>query len=152
MDLIKPKEIEIKDGEGNIKTFILSKFSAWDGRKIVALYPMSNLPKLGDYNVSEEVAELLMTYVAVPTPNGHQRLSTRALVNNHVPDFESLLQLEMAMMEYNCSFFRNGTLSAFLERIAQTFLAKITETLTQSAQQSSQTNEQPSTNSEQSTT
>lgn len=50
----------------------------------------------------------LMAYVAIETPNGPVMLVTPELVNNHVPDFETLLKIEWAMMEYNCSFSGTG--------------------------------------------
>ena len=77
------------------------------GREIVAKYPVSALPKLGDYAVNEEVMLKLMSFVAVQVGESQQRLSSRAMINNHVPDFETLAKIEMKMMEYNCSFFRD---------------------------------------------
>src|SRR3954469_14685036 len=110
-DLIKPKPLSVADADGEIRHYIISKFNAVDGREIVAKYPISALPKLGDYAVNEEVMLKLMGFVAVQVGETQQRLSTRAMINNHVPDFETLAKIEMAMMEYNCSFFRNERLS-----------------------------------------
>jgi len=50
-----------------------------------------------------------MAFVAVPrTEGGPLPLSTRALVDNHVPDWETLARIEMAMMEYNEVFSATG--------------------------------------------
>ena len=155
-NLIRPKEytveITAEDGTVTVKTFVLSKFPAVAGREIVAQYPVSALPKVGDYKVNEAIMLRLMTFVAVMTEAGTtQRLMTRELVDNHVPDWETLAKLEIAMMEYNCSFFGNGRASNFFELFAQKAQAFITQTLTASLAQSSEAAKQRSTNSKPST-
>lgn len=126
--MIQPKEITIETQGGESRTFILSKFPAIQGREIIAKYPLSAMPKLGDYAVNEETMLKLMAFVAVPQDgNPPLLLTTRALVNNHCPDWETLARVEVAMMEYNVSFFGNGKGSTFLEAItlkAQQFLSK----------------------------
>ena len=144
--MLEKKTIEI-DG----KHFIISKFPAVAGREIITQYPLSGIPKLGDYKTNEAIMLKIMFYVAVPMPDTDLQLTTQALIDNHVGSWETLMKLEMAMMEYNCSFFRNGTLSTFLGDVVQKILAKISEISTLSSGQSSQTVKQPSTNSEQST-
>lgn len=128
MALIEPKEVPIPDQQGREKVFILSKFPAIQGREIIAKYPLSAMPKLGDYAANEETMLKLMTFVAIPREGGEPLpLSTRALVDNHCADWEQLARIEMAMMEYNVSFFGNGKGSTFLDAItakAQAFLSK----------------------------
>lgn len=141
--MLEPKEITVQTQKGEDKVFILSKFPAVAGREIVAKYPVSAMPKLGDYAVNEETMLKLMTYVSVPTDGGSLALSTRALVDNHVPDWETLAKLEWAMMEYNCSFFGNGRASSFFEGIAQKLQQFLMKTLTDSLAQSSQKTKQP---------
>lgn len=148
---IQPKEITIKTQAGDERTYIISKMPAIPAREIISQYPITGMPKIGDYKANETIMLKLMSYVAVQTATGQQELSTQALVNNHVPDWETLGRLEMAMMEYNCSFFRNGVASTFFEAIAQKLPEQITRILTALSAQSSQTEKQPSTNSEQST-
>lgn len=130
--LLQPKTQSIKLADGTEKEFILSKFPAVEGREIVTQYPLSAIPKLGDYKVNEEIMLKMLSYVAVPTEGGQLVLSTKALVNNHVPDFEALIRLEAAMLEYNCSFFGNGSASNFLEIIVTKARALISQTLTDS--------------------
>lgn len=137
--MIQPKEITIKTQDGREIVFVLSKFPAVQGREIIAKYPLSAMPKLGDYEVNEETMLKLMAFVAVPRKEGEPlALSTRALVDNHVPDWETLARIEMAMMEYNCSFFGDGRGSTFFEAFAQKAQAWITQTLMASLAQSSQ--------------
>lgn len=138
MILLKPSEIVLTDGEGVDRTFVLSKFPAILGREIVTQYPTTAMPKVGDYKTNEALMMKIMARVGVPRDSGEPLLlSTPDLVNNHVPDFETLLKLEWAMMQYNCSFFRNGKVSTFFGFIAQQARALISETLTASSAQSS---------------
>ncbi len=106
--LLEPKQIEI---EG--KQFIISKFPAIAGRKIITQYPLSGLPKIGEYGVNEEIMFKLMGYVGVLIKGQETPLllSTEALIDNHVGNWEILAKIEMAMLEYNCSFFLNGKVS-----------------------------------------
>lgn len=143
MELLEPKTISVVDGGGKSHNFIISKFPAVQGREIIAKYPTSALPKLGDYSVSEEVMLKLMAFVAVDINGITQRLDTRALVDSRVSDWECLARIEVAMMEYNCSFFRNGRISDFLSDFALKSLPKILETLMASLGQSSPTTKQP---------
>lgn len=146
-ELIKPKEVTLKDSDGGEKTFIISKIPAVDARKVLAMYPMANMPKVGDYTVSEEAMYLLMKYVAVQvTEERQQQLTSRALIDNHVSDGEQLMRLEMAMLQYNTSFFQNGGNSGFFEGIVRKFLPLIIQTVTDSLQPSLQRGTQRSQN------
>jgi len=145
IDLLEPKEFTV----GNSK-YLLHKFPAVQGREIVAKYPIAALPKLGDYGVSEETMLKLMNFVCAEKNGKTIRLENRTLVDNHVASWEVLAKIEVAMMEYNCSFFTNGKASDFLEGVAQKFLSKISEMLINSSVPSLQQEKQPITNSEQS--
>ncbi len=135
--LLKPEELILEDEDGVSHKYILSNFDAVAGRHIISQYPMTGLPKVGDYAENEKLMFKLMGYVAVVTSNGsHLRLSTEALIMNHVPNFEMLAKIEMKMMEKNCSFFRDGRSLSFCDNIAQVFTKKILEMLTLSSEQS----------------
>jgi hypothetical protein len=146
--MLEPKSIEIKTQAGVTRTYMLSKFPAVAGREIVAKYPLSGMPKLGDYAVNEETMLKLMGFVGAVPPSGGDPipLTTRALVDNHVPDWETLARIEIAMMEYNVSFFGNGRASGFFEGIAQKLPASLTKILTDSLRQLSEKNKPHSTN------
>lgn len=115
--MIEPKQIKVTTQSGAEKEYIISKFPAIQGREIIAKYPLSAMPKLGDYEVNEETMLKLMCFVAVPTDNGPLQLTTRALVDNHFPDWETLAKVEVAMMEYNCSFFKGDILKSIMDRV-----------------------------------
>ncbi len=144
--LIQPKEAQIVTQSGEKKTYILSKFPAIEGREIVMQYPVSAMPRIGDYGVNQEVMLKLMAFVAVDMPQGYLALNSKTLVNNHIPDWETLAKLEAAMMEYNCSFFQNGKTSSFLEGIEAKARALITSMLMDLSAQSSVQAKPQSTN------
>jgi len=154
MSLIKPKELIIEDMDGNSITVIMSRFPATIGREIASKYPMANLPKIGDYKVSDETMEKLMGFVGIPQKDNLQPilLKTRALIDNHIPDAETLIKIEMGMLEYNFTFFRKGAISDFFNEFVQTITGKVIAMLTPSSEQSSAQTQQPSTSSEPSTT
>lgn len=154
MTLLEPKSVMIKTLAGEEKEYIISKFPAVAGREIFAQYPVSLVPKVGDYQLNETLMLKIMSYVAVPRendPGNPLRLSTRDLVDNHVPDWEALARLELAVMNHNCSFFERGKLSTIFAGVGAKANTKITEMLMGLLGSLSQAARQPTTNSESST-
>lgn len=147
MGLIKPIEKDFDLPGGGKLTFILSKFPATVGREIITQYPTSGMPKVGDYKLNEELMFKLLSFVAVKLPSGEPlELSTRALVDNHIPDWETLMKVEWAMMEYNCSFFQDGKMSNILGRLLPKVEGFLTKTLTQFVQSLQEKDSRVSTN------
>lgn len=145
MNLIQPKPVTITTMAGEQREYILSKFPAIAGREIIVKYPLSSMPKLGDYAISEETMLKLMAFVAVPLENGGQlALTTKALVNNHVPDWETLAKIEVEMLEYNTSFFSIGKISKGLKGFEGTLQASVTRILTDLLARSSAAKKPPS--------
>lgn len=140
-DLIKPKSVEIDNKDGEAKTFTISKMPATVAREVVAKYPTSALPKIGDYQTSEETMLLMMGYVSVDIGGRDQRLSTKALVDNHVEDVTQLLRLEFEMINYSTGFFRNekgsGFLDSLLSKLATSIIPQLTPFLQQLLAQAS---------------
>lgn len=128
--LLEPKEISLKTMTGEERPYLLSKFPAIAGREIVSQYPISAVPKLGDYRTNEALMLKIMGFVAVPTDSSELRLSTAALVDNHVPDYETLMKIEFLMMDYNTSFFSSGKVSTFFNHVEGKATAWISKTLT----------------------
>lgn len=144
-ELLEPKSFTVATQYKGEKTYTLSKFPAVAGREIVAKYPVSLMPKLGDYEVNEATMLKLMAYVAVETgPGTQQRLENRTLVDNHVPDWETLARIEWAMIEYNTSFFGQGPGSTSFADFGLKLKAWITSTLTDSLAQLLAKAKQPS--------
>lgn len=144
--MLDPKPIEIKDQDGNIRHFILHKVPAVPMREIVSKYPTANLPRIGDYATSEAVALKLLAFAHAVTPTGAIPLNSSALVNNHCKDWEVMAQLELAMLEYNVSFFGSVKNFASWEGFLKTHLPKILSMLTASLQPLSPTDAPPSKN------
>lgn len=142
--MLEPKEVVV-DG----KVYVISKFPAVAGRKIMTQYPISAVPKIGEYTTNEEMMYLIMTYVAVKNTatNTELQLVNRDLIDNHVPSWETLMKLEYLMMEYNCSFLANGKVSTFLESIAEKLPSWITKISTPLSEALSPAEKQPSKNS-----
>lgn len=143
--MIKPKEIEVTTLDGDVRKYIIARVPAIPAREIVAQYPASLIPKIGDYSVNEAMMLKIMSYVAAIGPTGGEiMLTSRALIDNHVPDWETLAKIEVAMMEYNWSFFEKGKNSRFFEGIIAKAQALIIKTLTDLQAQSSPKAEPPS--------
>lgn len=159
--MIKEKSYTLEDMDSNELEVILSRFPATIGREIAAKYPMANLPRIGDYKVSEQTMLELMKYVAVRPRDASGKviegaalieLKTQALVDNHTRDAETCMKIEMAMLEYNFSFFRKGRISDFLGEFVQMIVGKILEMSNPSSEPSSTAGAQPFTSSGPSTT
>jgi hypothetical protein len=135
--LLKPTQIAVTTLDGDVLYYTISRFPAVAGREILAKYPLTAVPKLADYSTNEEVMLKLMGYVAVEISNQNPAmpanfvaLSTKALVDNHVPDFETLVQVEIEMIKYNTSFFRQGVALNFLNDIVRKLSISASPTLT----------------------
>ena len=92
----------------------------------------------------------MMAYVCVPVSGEEIPLKTQALIDNHVPDGESLIRLELEMLKYNTSFFGKGGSQGFLPSLlsrAGSSLPSVIKTLIASLQSSSVKNSPPSANS-----
>lgn len=144
--MLYPKPLELRTSSGVEKTFVLHKLPATTGREIVAKYPTANLPKLGDYGVSETTMLKLLSYVGVQVEGRDQplMLTTRALVDNHAEDWETLARLEWAMLEYNCSFFGNGLNADSLKSLMEKAKPYLSQMLTALSEQSSPAGKQAS--------
>lgn len=139
--LLEPKHVQV-----NGKKFVLHKFPAIAGREIICNYPLTAVPKVGEYKTNEEIMLKLMKYVGVPINDIVLPLSTAELVDQHTGSWETLMKLEAAMIEYNCSFFQNGLASTFLTGLAQKVPAWISKTLMDSLERLSQKEKQASMN------
>jgi hypothetical protein len=144
--MLEPKEIEI-EANGKKKKFIISKFNAIEGREIITQYPTTALPKIGDYKTNEDLMLKIMKYVEAVADSGVKiQLTSRDLINNHVVDWEILVKIEYAVLEYNCDFLASGKAIDFFNSLIDLAFQKITSTLTASSGKLSQAEEPRSTN------
>jgi len=148
MNLLEPKRVTVKCMDGAEREYVISKFPALAGRKIITQYLPTAMPKVGEYGANEALLIEMMAFVAAITPDGGElRLTTRRLIDNHVPDYEALMRLEVAMMNYNSSVFQNVVRLISSGGIEARAAEWITRTLTLLSQQSSAKASPPSTTS-----
>ena len=136
--MIEPKEITITTQAEDERVYTIHKFPAMAGREIITQYPITAAPKIGDYKANQEMMLKLMAYVTVEAGDVPLALGSQAAIDNHVPDWQTLMKLEKEVLEYNCSFFAQGKLLVLLEGLAAQALPSIIKTLTDSLQQSLQ--------------
>lgn len=156
MDLIKPQTVTVTDADGAGHEFVISRLPATVGREVLAKYPTSSLPKVGNYEVSAQAMQLMMKYVGKQQDDGTiMRFMTPALIDNHVPDGEALIRLEIEMLKYNTSFFGHAgsfDFRGFLQAKLAQYVPLIMKTLTDLSQQSSQADSQRTRNSKKKST
>lgn len=99
------------------KRFIIHKFSPIAGRRIVASYPLTAVPKLAEYEKNEEAMLTLMKFVDVIIDGQPLRLTTAALVDNHVPSWDDLVRLEFETLKFNIPFLTESNVRSFGELI-----------------------------------
>lgn len=131
--LLEPKEVEIIDKVANIKKiFVISKIPAFQARTIMLNYVPTQLLNFNkDEKKVEEMIMKLLYFVGIKLEDGRVvRLETRDLINNHCPSFETIIQLEAQMIDYNTSFFKDGKSLTFLKRLEVLAEEKITGILT----------------------
>lgn len=105
-------QVQIPTGDGKtVKTYSVHKFSPLDGRKVLAAYPLAILNAEQTYASNEAAMKKLMAYCSVGESEDEQvHLTDDALINEHVPDWWTLVQLEFACLQFNCSFLKGTQL------------------------------------------
>jgi hypothetical protein len=131
--LLEPKKVEIEDQVANIKnTYVISKIPAFAAMGLM----VQDLPALvlninsGNREKIEKFTLEVLSYVAIEKDGQTIRLTTKALIDNHCPSFETISLLLAQMIDYNTSFFRDGRSLSFLKRLEALATAKVTEILT----------------------
>lgn len=139
-ELIDPVQVAVTDADGNEHQFYVGKMPALVAREVLAKYAGSAIPKSGEYAASHDAACKMLRYVAKEINGEMVRLTTEALINNHVPDGEALIRLEIACLRRSTSFFplagSQGFIDSLLDKVAA-IAPRIMSTLMDSLQQSS---------------
>jgi hypothetical protein len=141
--LIKPHEVHIADSDGNEHTFTVSRFPATEGRRLLFQYLETGVRHLDEYQRNEKVMQEAMSFVAIELGGTLTRLSNKALINQYVPDWETLVKLEGELISYNCSFLEGGVLSNITSLIQTVSPLLNTKTSTDSSPVSSLKGKQP---------
>lgn len=112
-NLLEPKRIEV-----NGCVFIISKMPCTVAQEVICKLPAGFIPMLGNFSQSEEMAFKMLSYCERVYTDGRLsvRLMTKELIDNHVPDFDTLIKLERECFELNYDFFAQGKLLDFLNK------------------------------------
>lgn len=144
LPLIKPKDIELKDLDGNVINFRISRLDAISGREIISQYPTTATAVAvkgpDGYKANEDVMFRMLKFAEVKVGGEFVRLSTKDIIINHIPDFEVLMKLEAEILKYNTGFFKIGKISRNLDGFAVNIKQLVTQILTQSLASSSEKN------------
>jgi len=118
--MLNEEIVEIEGKDGAVRKFALYDIPYLDGGREVATQFMSTafmstaMPKVVDYSKNEDLAAKMFKYIAVVQADGVKLpLSTKDLVNNHVPDFITGIKLEEAMLKKQLGFSVAGKLREF---------------------------------------
>lgn len=137
--LINPVKVTIKDLDNIEHDYFIGRFPAVEGLEIIAKVPSNVVSLSKQLPHLRQLVLQMAKFVCIELPKDeggtHQiRLSTSALVDNHVPDGQTLLHLCFEIMRHNTSFFGDGDRSVLdiLSQKLADLLPKITQMLTES--------------------
>ena len=110
--LLSPKEVAI-----NGCKFLISKMPCMTAQEVIVRIPAGILPLINQYTISEEmVVKMLSCCQRVYDDKPNVPLISKEIINNHIPDFDTLLQLENECLKYNYDFFNQGKVLTFLAK------------------------------------
>ena len=108
--LLSPKEVTI-----NGCKFLISRMPCMTAQEVIVRIPAGILPLINQYAISEEmVVKMLSCCQRMYDDKPNVPLISKEIINNHVPDFDTLLQLENECLKYNYDFFNQGKVLTFL--------------------------------------
>jgi len=111
--LIQPKSVEI-----NGYKFVISKMPCTVAQEVIIKLPTGLVPLLSDFSQAEDMAFKMLSYCERVYSDGRPNvgLISKEIIDNHVPDFDTLVKLETECINYNYDFFSDGKLLAFLNK------------------------------------
>jgi len=135
--MLKPKDIEVVDIDGKKRTYTITRFPATDGMEIMYRLPTSGIPKIGDFAALKEVRDDVFKFVYVNAGNEKIPLTTKALIDNHVPDAETAYKVMGAILSYNFQSLGKLMSAGFYDTISARVLDTARKLLRDFSQQSS---------------
>jgi hypothetical protein len=132
-ELLNPEERIFKGKDGKARKYILGDIPYLaGGREIATQFMTTGAPKIGDYNANENLAVKMFSYVKAIDDHGNEfLLDNISMVNNHVPDFLTGIQIEEAMLEKCVGFSVVGKLREYQAAWKESLPELITTILTQ---------------------
>jgi len=146
--LLEPKTVEI-----NGYRFIISKMPCTVAQQVIFNMPAGLIPVISEFTKAEEQAFKMLYYCERVYDDGRPNVAliSKALIDNHVPDFETLIKLEYACLQYNFDFFNDGRALNFLNKELSRAESKFSAILTDFSDKLLHQVGQRSTNSKRST-
>lgn len=125
--LLEPKEVEI-----NGYKFIISKMPCTVAQEVIFNLPNGLIPIIADFKKAEEQAFKMLAYCERVYTDGRSNvpLVSRAIIDNHVPDFDTLRKLEWECLQFNFSFFADGRALTLLNQGISLAKSNLSEILT----------------------
>lgn len=111
--LLEPQQIEV-----NGYKFIISKMPCTVAQEVIFKLPTGLMPLLSNFTQTEEMVIKMLSYCERVYDDGRPNvpLINKHIIDNHVPDFSTLMLLEQECLKYNYDFFRDGKLLDFLNK------------------------------------
>ena len=130
-ELLHPKRVTVKDVFGEEREYIISLMPATVAIDFQALAPAGFMAKAKEISAVHDLRDMLFQHVAVELEDGReQRLTTAALIDNHVVGGVQATAVVAQMVEYNFNFFGGAGSQGFLDFLLQKFTRSIMPTLT----------------------
>ena len=126
--LLEPKEIEI-----NNLNFIISKMPCTTAQEVLINLPQGLIPVLSDFSKYETYIFKMLSYCERVYDNKSVPLVSKAIIDNNIPDFDTLMKLELECLKYNFDFFGDGRALTFCQGAGSLLKQWLTETLTASS-------------------
>lgn len=125
--LLEPKEIEI-----NGYKFIISRMPCTVAQEVLINLPQGFIPILSEFSKYEQYIFKMLSYCERVYTDGRNNvpLISKAIIDNHVPDFNTLYKLEFECINYNYDFFADGRALDFLNKGVSLAKSNISEILT----------------------
>lgn len=124
--LLKPKEIEVKGCK-----FIISQMPCTVAQEVAFKLPPGLIPIMGNFTQAEDMYVKMLSYCERIYDDGrHVKLISKDIIDNNLPDFETLLLLEKEVIEYNFGFFDTGKLLTLLNGLLSHVESRVSGILT----------------------
>ena len=136
--LLEPKEIEI-----NGCKFIISKMPCTTAQEVLVNLPQGIIPILSEFSKYEKYIFKMLSYCERVYDDGRSvPLVSKAIIDNNISTFDTLLKLEWECVNYNYDFFGDGRALIFWNKAISLVKSNSTEILTALSDKLSQAAEQ----------
>ena len=124
--LLKPKEVDIKGCK-----FIISQMPCTVAQEVAFKLPPGLIPIMGNFTQAEDMYVKMLSFCERVYDDGrHVKLISKDIIDNNLPDFETLLLLEREVIEYNFGFFDTEKLLTLLNGLLSRVESKVSGILT----------------------